>query len=75
MSRERFVEVTCDNCANAEHFPLGDTDYWIRRMGGVVSKYGDFCSVECFEEFKRHRLDHNAPPDPFKAKESQEDKG
>lgn len=60
MSRNSTTELGCDECGHViDHVILGvDYSAHIRRLGGVVSKHGDFCSKECFEARKRFIKEH-----------------
>ena len=53
MSRARYVELHCDECGGAiAHNYSGDNhSQTIRKEGGIVSKYGDFCSRKCYNDY------------------------
>ena len=51
MSRKRWVEVVCDACGCADHFPLGNVSQQMKNSGWLVSVLGDFCDKECKKKF------------------------
>lgn len=56
MSIQKYVEVTCDDCGNANHAiggNLSSAKKQLRGHGLVFSKYGDFCDKECLDNFRK----------------------
>lgn len=59
MARNKWVECTCDNCQNVIHVKEGFVNEQLRDYGFIVSKFGDFCSIECYNEFLKKNKDKN----------------
>lgn len=59
MSRSTYVEISCDNCGQADYLKPGNVDKQARDNGWIVTVVRkDFCDKACKEEYKSR---FNAP--------------
>jgi len=54
MGRKSLIELTCDYCGCAEHFPIGTTNTSFRSFGWVVTADGKhFCNKKHLNAYRK----------------------
>jgi len=57
MTIESIRRISCDNhCGFRTNIPPNETDIeYFKRVKWTVNGYGEFCSVQCWNEFKEKK--------------------
>ena len=58
MSRKTWVEVVCDDCGCAEHFPAPVTNEWLETEAGYIVDHKLHYCGKCTEDYDDYNDDN-----------------
>ena len=51
--RRTYLEISCDECNDTEHYPAGTSDKELRADNWIITRdKKEFCDKECLDEYR-----------------------